>query len=110
DSQLLRHLAEILAYRQHGMPDQPGILHRRLAMLHRFAVDRIADHLDESGNAWIFGNEAMIPALVLRADQHSFEWTLADDLATKPREHRAALAAIGGIGFRACRRAAVGID
>ena len=51
------------------MPDQPRILHRGLAVLHGFAVDGIADHLGERGDAGIFGDEAMIPAFLLRADQ-----------------------------------------
>src|SRR5262245_39761717 len=78
-------------------------------MLHRFAIDGIADHLDKSADAWIFGDEAVVPALRLRTDQHQFETALPDDLAAEPLEHRRALPAIGRIGFRAARLAAVGI-
>ena len=64
---LFRNLAESLADRQHRVPDQARILDRRLAVLHRFAIDGIADHLGEGRDARIFGDEAMIPALLLRA-------------------------------------------
>ncbi len=70
-----------------------------LAVLHRFAIDRIADHLDEGGDAWIFGDEAVIPALLLRADQHQLEPALPDDAAAEALEHRAAFAPIGRIGL-----------
>ena len=43
------------------------ILDRGLAVLDRFAIDGIADHLGERRDARIFGDEAVVPALVLRA-------------------------------------------
>ena len=54
---------------KHGVPDQARIprSHRRLAVIDRFPIDRIADHLGERGDAWIFGDEAVVPALVSRA-------------------------------------------
>src|ERR1700754_54436 len=52
----------------------------------------------------------MGPALLLRADQHQFETALPDDLAAQPLEHRCTLTAIGRIGFRAARLAAIGIS
>ena len=42
-------------------------------------------------------------------DQHQFEPALPDDPAAEPFEHRPAFPAIGRIGFRAGRLAAVGI-
>src|SRR5260370_24363162 len=78
-------------------------------MLHRFAIDGIADHLGEGGNTRIFGDEAVIPALLLRPDQHQFEPALPDDPAAQPRKHRPALSSISRISFRAARLAAVGI-
>src|SRR5262249_35528263 len=101
----LRNLPERLPDWQHRVPDQAGIFHRRLAVLHRFAVDGVADHLGEGGDAWIFGDEAMVPALLLGTDQHQLESALPDDAAAEALEHRAALAAIGRIGFRAARLA-----
>ena len=91
------------------MADQAGILDRGLAVLDRFAVDRIADHLGERRNAWVFGDEAVVPALLCRPDQHQLEPPLPDDPATQPLEHRPAFPAIGGIGFRPRRLAAIGI-
>ena len=105
---LSRNLPKIPADRQHGVPDQPGILHRRLSMLHSLPVDGIADHLDEGGDAGVFGDEAMVPALGLGTNQHQLEPALPDDASAEPLEHRAALAAIGRIGFRAARLAAIG--
>src|SRR5437867_8300076 len=106
---LLRNFSKRLADWQHRVADQAGILDGGLAVLHRFAVDGIADHLGERRNAWIFGDEAAIPALRLGPDQHQFEPALPDDAAAEPFEHRAAFAPIGRIGFRARRLAAVGI-
>src|SRR6187402_1389740 len=51
----------------------------------------------------------MVPALLLRADQHQLEPALPDDAAAEALEHRAAVAAIGRIGFRAASLAAVRI-
>ena len=76
-----------------AQPDQPGILHRRLAMLDRLAVNRIAKHRHEGGDVGILGDEAEIPALLLGADQHQFERAPPDDRAAERGEHRLALAA-----------------
>src|SRR5262245_29594052 len=51
----------------------------------------------------------MVPAFLLRANQHQFETALPDDAAAEPFEHRAAFAPIGRVGVRASRLAAVGI-
>jgi hypothetical protein len=83
--------------------------HRRLAVLHRFPINRIADHLGEGGDAWIFGDEAVIPAFLHWADQHQFEAPLPDDPAAQPFKHRPAFPAISRIGLRAGRLAAVRI-
>ena len=91
------------------MADQARILDRRLTVLHGFAVDGIADHLGERRDAGIFGDEAMVPALLLRADQHQFEPPLPDDPPAQPFEHRPAFPAIGRIGFRTGGLAAIGI-
>src|SRR5690348_7611424 len=91
------------------MPDQPGIPNRGLAVLYRLPVDGIADHLDEGADARIFGDEAMVPAFLLRADQHQLEPALPDDAAAEALEHRAAVTAIGRIGLETARLAAVGI-
>ena len=91
------------------MADQAGILDGGLAVLHGFAIDGIADHLGERRDAWIFGDEAVIPALRLGPDQHQFEPALPDDAAAEPFEHRAAFAPIGRVGLRPRRLAAVGI-
>ena len=106
---LFRNFPERLADRQDRVPDQARILDRRLAVFHRFPVDGIADHFGEGGDARIFGDEAVVPALRLGPDQHQFEAALPDDAAAEPLEHRAAFPAIGRIGFRARRLAAVGI-
>src|SRR5581483_4127146 len=98
---LRRNLPERLPYSHHAAPDQPRILHRRLAVLDRFAIDGIADHLDESADARIFGDEAMVPALVLGTDQHQLEPALPDDPAAEAGEHRTRLPAIGRIGLPA---------
>src|ERR1700726_1269311 len=100
-ARLLRNLPEGLADRKDGMPDQPGILHRRLPMLYCFPINRVADHLREGGDIRIFGEEAMMPAFLLRPDQHQFELALPNDAAAEPFEHRTAFPAIGRIGFRA---------
>ena len=78
-------------------------------MLDRLAIGGIADHLGEGGDAGVFGDEAMVPALVRRSDQHQLETALPDDPAAQPLEHRTAFPAIGRIGFRAGRLTAVGI-
>src|SRR4029078_9835760 len=83
-----RNLAKRLADRQHRMTDQAGILDRGLAVLDRFAVDRIADHLGKRRDAWVFGDEAVVPALLCRPDEHQLETPLPDDPATQPLEHR----------------------
>src|SRR5437667_10692901 len=108
--QLIRNLAKGLADRQHGMPDQARILDRGLTMLHRLAVNWIADHFGEGGDARIFGDEAMVPALGLGADQHQFELALPHDPPAELLEHRPAFPAIGGIGFRAAGLSAIGIS
>src|SRR3954465_6541235 len=51
----------------------------------------------------------MVPALGLGADQHQLEPALPDDAAAEAFEHRAAVAAIGRIGFRAAGLAAIGV-
>src|SRR5579883_1031677 len=73
------------------------------------AIDRIADHLDEGGDFRIFRNEAVMPMLILRADQHQFETALPDHLAANAREHRTAFAPVGRIGFSPRRIPPVGI-
>src|SRR5690242_4868706 len=78
---LLRYLAKILPNRQHGVTDQSRVLHGGLAVLHCLAIDGIADHLDEGRDAGVFGDEAMVPALLLGSDQHQLELTLPDDAA-----------------------------
>src|SRR6266404_6018445 len=78
-------------------------------MFHRFPVQRIADHLGEGGNTWIFGDEAMVPTLFRRTDQHQFEPSLPDDPAAQPLEYRPAFPAVGRICFGAGRLATVGI-
>src|ERR1700719_970576 len=98
---LSRNLAKGLAVRERLQSDEPRILDRGLTVFHRLAVHRIADHLDERANARIFRDEAMIPIFVRRSDQHQFEAALPCHLAAEAREHRPALAAVGGIGFRA---------
>src|SRR5437667_5578833 len=98
---LFWNLAECLSDRQDRVADQPGILDRRLAVLDRFAIDGISDHLDKRGDAWIFGDETMIPTLFLRPDQHQFKPALPDDQPAEPRKHRFAFPAVGRIGFRA---------
>jgi hypothetical protein len=90
-------------------PDQPRVLDRRLPVLHRFAINRIADHLDKSGDRRIFRDEAMIPALMGRADQHQFKPALPDDASAQAGEHGPAFAAIGGIGVRAARLPSVAV-
>src|SRR6267142_997397 len=105
----LRYLAKGLADRQHGVPDQVGILDRRLAMFDRFAVDGIPDHFRKCRNARIFGDEARIPALFGRPHQHQLDPPLPDNLSAEPLEHRAALPAIRRIGLRAGCLAAIGI-
>src|SRR5229473_6863806 len=102
---LRRNLAERLADRKHGVADQARILDRGLAVFHRFAIDGVADHLGESGDAWIFSDESVVPALLLRPDQHQFEPALPDDPATEPFEHRPAFSPIGRVGFPAGRLA-----
>src|ERR1019366_10186048 len=92
-----------LAGRERLEPDQSRVLHRGLPMFDGFTIDRIADHFDERGDARIFGDEAMIPALVGWSYQHQFEPALPDHLAAKTDKYRAAVAAIGRIGFRAGR-------
>ena len=64
-------------------PDQPRILDRRLPVLDRLAVEGIADHGDEGGDARIFGDETEIPALVGRPDQHELEPAAPDDPSAK---------------------------
>src|SRR5262245_44239185 len=44
--------------------DEARVEHGGLAVLHRFAIDRIADHLDEGRNRRILGDEAFVPGLV----------------------------------------------
>jgi hypothetical protein len=105
----LRDLAKRLAGRQRFQADQSRVFHRGLPVFDRLAVNRIADHLDEGGNAWIFRDEAVIPAFFRRADQHQFETALPRDLAAEAREHRAAFAAVGSIGLRAAGRSPVRI-
>src|SRR4051794_15349158 len=72
-------------------------------MLNGFAIDGIADHFNESGDAWVFRDEAVVPALLSWPDEHQFEPALPDHLATEAHEHWSAVAAIGRIGFRARR-------
>ena len=48
-----RRLPEADASRSGREPDQPGIPDRRLPVLDRVAIDRIANHLDEGRNARI---------------------------------------------------------
>src|SRR5262245_51400338 len=69
-------------------------------MLHRLAIDGIADHFDEGCDRRIFRDEAVVPAFLRRADQHQLEPSLPDDPPAEPFEHRPALAAISRIGFR----------
>jgi hypothetical protein len=78
---LLRDLAEGFADRENGVPDQARVLDAGLPVFHGFAVDRIADHFGESGDARIFGDEAMIPPFLGGPDQHQFEPALPDDPA-----------------------------
>ena len=78
-------------------------------MFHRLTVNGIADHLGERADIRILGDEAMIPPLFLRPDQHQFKPALPDDPPTEPRKHRAAFPAIGRIGLRAGRLAAIRI-
>src|SRR5713226_5150708 len=78
-------------------------------MFHRFPVNGIADHFRKRRNAWIFGDEAVVPAFLRRAYQHQFEPALPHDAAAEAFEHRSAFPAIGRIGFGAGRLAAIGI-
>src|SRR5262249_42981749 len=81
--------------------DQPRSEDRRLAMLDGLTVDRIADHGDEGVDRGIFGDEALVPRLLTRSNQHQLESAAPDDAAAKPCENGMAVAPIGGIGFRA---------
>src|SRR3979490_776035 len=72
-------------------------------MFHGLAVDGIADHFRKSSNAWIFGDEAVVPAFLRRADQHQFKPALPDDAPAQPFEHRPAFPSIGRIGLGAGR-------
>src|SRR6476469_5944713 len=100
---LLRHLTKRFSDRQHRMPDQSRILDACLTVLHRFPIDGITDHLGERSNAWIFGDEAMIPALLLGPDQHQFKFPLPNDPAAQPFKHRAP-GALRPSGYAACCR------
>src|ERR1700730_14545833 len=95
----IRNLTKRLSDRKNGMPDQAGILDRGLAMFHCLPVNRITDHFRKCRNAWIFGDEAMVPTLFRRPDQHQFEPALPHDPAAQPFEHRPAFPAIGRIGL-----------
>src|SRR5712671_7186533 len=61
---LNRNFTKRLADGKGRQADEPRVLHRRLTVLDGFAVNGIADHLDEGPDARIFGDEAVIPALV----------------------------------------------
>jgi hypothetical protein len=78
-------------------------------MFHRLAVHGIADHFRKRGDAWIFGDEAVVPAFLRGADQHQFEPALPDDASAQPFEHRSAFPSIGRISFGAGCLAAIGI-
>src|SRR5262249_13134706 len=91
------------------MADQPGILDRGLTVLYRLAINGVADHLDESGDAWIFGDEAVVPPLLRWSNQHQFESALPHNPSSEPLENRPALAPICRIGLCSARLAAIGI-
>ena len=79
--------------------DEPRILHRRLPVLDRFAVDGVADHRDESGDARVLGDEAEIPALLRWSDQHLLEAAAPDDRSAEARENRLALPPVSRISL-----------
>src|ERR1700747_3303974 len=82
--QLFRHLPKGPAHREHGVADQAGILHRRLAVVHSLAIDGCANHPDKARHARIFGDETMIPTLARGPDQHQLEPALPNDPAAEP--------------------------
>src|SRR5260370_29021393 len=92
-----RNFTKCLADGERRKADQPGILYRCLAVLDGFAVDGIADHFDEGGNARVFRDEAVIPALVRWADEHQFKPALPYDPAAEPSKHRPPVAAVSRI-------------
>src|ERR1700723_3599369 len=61
---VFRDLAKGLAGGKRLQSDQPRVFHGGLPVFDRLAIDRVADHLDEGGNARIFGDEAVIPVFL----------------------------------------------
>src|SRR5271168_2449318 len=106
---LCRGSAEANSDRAGREADEPRILHRRLPVLDRFAVDGVANHGDEGGDNRVLGDEAEIPALRRRPDQGVLEGAAPDDRPPEARENRPALSPVGGIGLSPGRVAPVRI-
>ena len=89
--------------------DEPRILHRRLPVLDRFAVDGVANHRDEGGDSRVLRDEAEIPVLLRRPDQGVLKGAAPDDRPPEARENRLALSPVGSIGLGSGRVAPVRI-
>jgi hypothetical protein len=79
----------------------------RRAVLNRLAINRIADHRNERGWIWIFGDEHQVPALIFWTNDDTVE---ASDIVLAPAEafkHWRAFAGIRLVGLNARRLATV---